>query len=315
MTLHLKPVLALAALTALSVLRAAAQSYTFQTFHVPYPPHNNTHGLAINNRGAIVGSMDFRHRINGYPGSATRGFKRDADGVYEYPIIAPQDNAYVTSVQGINDSGVMVGYCFDLSNNYHGFLYRNGVFTAVDPFGAGSVIVFGINNSGDFVGTYGESGFPINGFVSRSGVIAQVAYPGAQATEPVAIAADGTIVGNVFFDNQPYFFILGPNGNFRRFRIAVAGTDIREVEGINSAAHLIVGFYYDQSNYSHGFTYDYLSQSAADVPDGAEVPVNTLDYPGALYTYVNGVNGSGQIVGQAVTGVGPQLGFVATPAQ
>ena len=298
--------------TILVSLPVVAQTYTFQTFHVPYPPDNGTNGLGINNRGAIVGRMTFRHRINGFPGQAIRGFKHDVDGVYEYPVIAPQDNAYVTETLGINDSGVIVGRCFDTSNNYHGFLYSNGAFTAVDPYGAASVWVTGINNAGDFVGSYGQSYVPTNGFVSRNGVISQVAFPGAQATIPFGIGEDGTTVGTAGTYNATWLFIMGPKGNFRRFRIA--GATIQSAQGVNSEAHLIVGYYYDQSSVEHGFTYDYLSQSAMDVPDGAEVSVNTVDYPGGAFTQIEGVNAKGQIVGSSQLATGPAFAFIGTPA-
>ena len=306
--------LMLTALWLSAAAAAPAQSYTFQTFHVPYPPRNNTYVQAMNNRGAIVGYMDFSHRIHGYLGVADRGFKLDADGVFEYPIIDPNDGIFVTVPTGINDYGVIVGHYGDAQGVYHGFILNNGAFTTVDVNGGPNTWVSGINDSGDFVGEYGTDPlYPENGFVSRGGVISPIAVPGTVATRPFAIATDGTVVGVASYADHDSVFVMGPKSNISTFRIA--GAVIQIPYAINNEVHLIAGTYTDASHGYHGFTYDYLSQAAQNAPDGATVTVNTIDYPGETEMTLNAVNANGTIAGSAITQAsGHFFGFIGTPA-
>ena len=102
--------LARALLPACCWLPLAGQTYTFQTFSVPFPPTNHTYVLGLNNRGAMVGGMQFNRRdSHGNIVTATRGFKRFSGGVFEYPITDPNDADFFTDATGINDSGVIVG--------------------------------------------------------------------------------------------------------------------------------------------------------------------------------------------------------------
>jgi hypothetical protein len=65
-------------------LPLAAQTYSLQAFTVPYAPNYQTIARGINNRGAVVG-----HLFRPHSGGLTRGFKRDANGVFEPPINDP----------------------------------------------------------------------------------------------------------------------------------------------------------------------------------------------------------------------------------
>src|SRR5260370_20998621 len=66
--------------------------------------------------------------------------------------------AVSTRAFGINDKGRVVGRYQDSGGNVHGFLLKNGAFTAIDVPGAtGFTVARGINNSGDIVGNYVDS--------------------------------------------------------------------------------------------------------------------------------------------------------------
>ncbi len=303
-----------AAICLLATAATQAQTYSYQSFNVPHPTKSNTYALSINNRGAVIGSMDFDRYEHGRVGQAVRGFKLDADGVFQYPIIDPNDGLFVTVPTGVNDYGVIVGHYGDAQGVYHGFILNNGAFTTIDINGGPSTWVSGINDSGDFVGEYGTDPLePQNGFISRGGVISAVAVPGATATVPFAIATDGSVVGITGYHNQEWIFVMGPKGNFKRFQIA--GASYQAAYAINNEVHLIAGTYIDTSNGYHGFTYDYLSQAAQDAPDGATVAVNTIDYPGETEMFLTGLNGSGKIAGWAITQAsGRAFGFIGTPA-
>ena len=115
-------------------------------------------------------------------------------------------------------------------------------------------------------------------------------------------------------------FIMGPDGNYKHFRITQFGQSLgawQTATGIDNESHLIIGWYTQNTSYglfTHGFTYDYLSQAARDAPDGAAVTVNTFDYPGAVFVTVpTGINSHGVISGNATTPEG-FCSFIATPA-
>src|SRR5664279_923518 len=127
-------------IVAAGCMSLAAQTYTLQAFHIPYAPNASTYAQGINDRGAVVGRF------------AYRGFKRNADGVFELPIDDPNAGQFTVPF-GINDSGVISGVYFNSSLNVClGFLRDRGVFTDYNAHPGWSTWVMGINNKGDLVG-------------------------------------------------------------------------------------------------------------------------------------------------------------------
>lgn len=271
-------------------LPLAAQTYTLQTFSIPYAPGFSTYALGINNRGAIAGY--FEHWLGG----PFRGFKRDANGVVERPIDDPNAGVPLTVPSGINDSGVIVGYYGANRNFFGGFVLDHGVFTNL-ALGT-STLILGINNAGDFVGF-----FDLHGFVRSNGVVSQIDYPGAVYTYCRGIAADSTIVGDFRAVNyKSYGFIRGPAGQFKAFQISGKFTT---ANGVNNAVHKIVGSY----GKGHGYVYDYITGL-----------VTTVDWPdpNTHQTIVTGINSQGIIVGWAQIkdpqkGLQPPFSFIGTP--
>jgi hypothetical protein len=66
-----------------------------------------------------------------------------------------------TYVQGINSSGVVVGFYIDNPNQEHAFLFEpNGTWSNGDPPGSnGNAKAMAINDAGAFTGTVGSLGF------------------------------------------------------------------------------------------------------------------------------------------------------------
>jgi hypothetical protein len=271
-------------------LPLAAQTYTLQTFSIPYAPGFSTYALGINNRGAIAGY--FEHWLGG----PFRGFKRDANGVVEGPIDDPNAGVPLTVPSGINDSGVIVGYYGATRNFFGGFVLDHGVFTNV-AIGT-STLILGINNAGDFVGS-----FDGHGFVSNHGVVSQIDFPGGGLTSCTGIATDGTIVGDhIDIFHRSHGFLRGPAGQFKAFQISGKFTT---ANGVNNAAHQIVGSY----GKGHGYVYDYITGL-----------VTTVDWPdpNTHQTVITGVNSQGVIVGWAQIkdpqkGLQPPFSFIGTP--
>jgi len=283
----------------------SAQQYTFQRFSVPGQP--GTIANSINNRGAIVGNS-----------TTGQGFKRDANGVFEFPISG--------QLKGINDSGEIAGYYGGQDGNDHGFLLTGGVHgtrTTVDVPPGPWTLIQGINNLGDFAGyTEDINARQYHGFVSIGGVITQIDVPGADGTWVTAIARDSTVVGyyseTINGSQHVYGFVRGPKGNFLRFRVPPGFKTLPQ--GINNEAGVIVGSYGEGKNglvQIHGFVYNYLADLAA--LDGLSanavrtVSAQTVDYPGKHQTYIAGVNAKGVLVGYTVQGVHPVFSFTATP--
>lgn len=277
-------------LLAATSISLTAQTYTLQAFHIPYAPNASTYAQGINNRGAIVGHF------------AYRGFKRDANGVFELPIDDPNAGQFTVPF-GINDSGVISGAYFNSSLHVClGFLRDHGVFTDYNAHPGWNTWVMGINNKGDLVGQIITGNGFKRGFVMLNGVPSGVNYPGGDNTVPFGIAADGTVVGYFLKNGSMQAFMRGPAGHFKALQIP--GAIESQAYGINNASHQIVGLYTTQGQ-THGFVYDYLTNAMTTV-DWPDMAVNT--------TVITGINSNGVIVGWAqAPGRAHAFSFIGTP--
>jgi hypothetical protein len=137
---------------------------------------------SINNRGQIVGS------------AGGHGFL-DSNGTFTF-FDAPQSTAASeASAFGINDSGQIVGSCFNCSGVIDGFLYINGMATAISVPGASETQIYGINNAGQIVGSVLDNGQ--FGLLDSNGVFTLIDIPEVQL---LGINDQGQIVGNDFAD-------------------------------------------------------------------------------------------------------------------
>lgn len=83
--------------------------------------------------------------------SGNSGFLYDATTYtyFNYP------GATSTQAWGINDSGTIAGYYYDVNNDIHSYLYDGTTFTPIDDFpGITGTQVLDINNDGVIVGGY-----------------------------------------------------------------------------------------------------------------------------------------------------------------
>ena len=288
----------------------AAQSYTFEKIQSPKPVPNGTYGQGINSRGEIVGSINFRDKQR----NAWRGFRRYSDGQFEVPIIDPLAQNGATYVQGINDSHVIVGFYIGADGNYHGFLDNGGSFTTFDPQEGASTQIYGINDFGQFVGAFGNfSSLITHGFVNTNGAVTQIDVPDSTSTQVWAIDHAGALAGCSVVEANERAFLRDASGKYILFRPAHSSTSFCAT-GVSSDLGMVVGTYFEKTGSRvHGFVYSYGAAGAS--PDAAtgDVPVTIIDYPGAFFTYVYGINSKGQLSGYASTVAGPPFGFIATP--
>ena len=99
-----------------------------------------------------------------------------------------------TEAGAITPSGVIAGsYFTPADGRQHGFVLRDGVFTAVDVPGAVSTFVGWINAGGDIVGNYNSSfSEPVHGYVFSGGTFTTFDFPSAN---PVCTAGSTHRVG------------------------------------------------------------------------------------------------------------------------
>jgi len=203
-------------------------------------------------------------------------------GLIDYP------RSQVSELDGINDSGRMVGgynnTTIELLLADHGFELKKNTFSTVDYPGALQTEVLGINKSGQMVGDFVDTSGYVHGFKLAGGTYTQLDYPGAKNyTVAWGINSSGEIVG-IYDDpvtaNQTGFLLSG--GTYTS--IVVPGASLTFTEGINKAS-VIVGYYFDNSGNSHGFTWN-------------KGTITTIDYGnGYPNTYLAGINDSGAVVG------------------
>jgi len=263
----------LCSLPALSQDGSPNGTCSFQTLHLP----GNSAGFdsieAINDIGAIVGSIadandqlsrayllfDGKFTPFKFPGSVlttAHDISNHAQIVGEYTDRSGHLHGFVvhsggfqtvdvpgksnTVVEGINDLGDMVGVFVNDTNLgfASSFLRHNGKFTAFSFPGAdpGTTAATGINNSGVIVGSY-EIKFSHHGFMVKNGHFSSIDFPGAAETQVFKISSDGDIVGTYtlpFGVSNGFSFA---NGKFRT--INQPNTSFNEVRGVNSRDQIV----------------------------------------------------------------------------
>ena len=107
-------------------------------------------------------------------------------------------------------------------------------------------------------------------------------YPSASITYPSGINRWGTIVGGaaIMPGDAEFGFIRYSTGGFKKVMVGATGTQLFR----RNSGGATVGAYDGSGGGVHGLL---LNGSA----------FQTIDYPGAKYTYIRGINGSGTMVG------------------
>jgi hypothetical protein len=248
------------------------------------------------------------------------------------PIIFP--GSIGTIAHGNNSLGQIVGEWEDTGGVTHGFIYSAGTYTSFDYPGASGTALYGINNAGDMVGYHDF----LVGFFYKAGT--------GTFTATVGVGED---VNN--FD----FIPIGGGGfletpTSQPSAINYPGTVSNSTISIGfSDAFQIVGYYADQSDVLHGFSYNFINYTTIDAPGyfgtgwrSANTPgdmvgsvsdstglVHAMFYSGGVFTQIdyhptvinhynqaNHINDFGQIVGYSPGAAGQPatIGFLRLPA-
>jgi probable HAF family extracellular repeat protein len=180
---------------------------------------------------------------------------------------------------GIDTAGTIVGQ-YDDKNGTHGFVFSNGVFSALNVPGATKTYAYGISANGrQIVGYDTDQAGQMHGFRLDAAGYTILDVPGAVAA---GINDAGQIVG--FATDQQggqHGFLY--TGGASTTTLDAPGAVATQAMGINYAGQ-IVGSYQDGNQRWHGFLY-------------AGGTFTTLDYPGGTSTYAHKINDTGQIAG------------------
>jgi hypothetical protein len=221
-----------------------------------------------------------------------------------------------TAVEGINNSGTIVGYYTESNADNAGFVDVDGSFTTIsDPSAATGPLtgteVYGINDAGDLWGLYTTADGGAANFVDIGGSFTTIAIPAAAGgIVIVGISADGTVAGNYQTANGSYQSFTWSNGSYTTLIDPAAGGGSGEgtvVQSIN-AGGTIAGFSVTASGDAVGFVYDdgtftNISDPSAGSADGAG-------------TFITSINAAGELAGYDVTdseaSAGLAQGFIDT---
>jgi hypothetical protein len=200
-----------------------------------------------------------------------------------------------TDMQGINNTGWIVGTWKDQGSAFHGFLdtgasSQGGNFTSIDYPGASGTWVIAINDAGLAVGYYqdsnGEHGFIYNAGTGKF-VGGPLDYPGSQGvTAPLGINGDAQLVGWYWDGTQAQGFSYS-NGDYTPMPGACGASAVPE--SINNNDQIVgynnVGYFL---SYDLGITCSAYSAgtSAYSINDAGQVSGTVFDPQNGLVSGV-----------------------------
>lgn len=283
-------------LTAIAICPAAFAQTSFDI-----PGATEIYPITINSSGTVAGYFATTSP-SCCPtfGKDFYGFLRDPAGnITTFSTAAPYPNNSLTVVEGMNNSGTVVGFSYWVGAYNRGFIRSsNGNITVISLSGAiGNTEAWGINDNGDVTGNWFAQNPPFqsHGFiVSGTGgtyISFDVPNPSKSVTtldtDPVSINLSGEVAGTfVDSNNTTHIFLRNAKGHFTTYDIAGSLGII--VTKINDSG-VIGGRYTDASGTEYGFT---------QTTRGKKV-LATFAYPGSttVGTDPNDLNSNGDITG------------------
>ncbi len=274
----------------LSALTLDATSVTFTDYHVVFTENSaiGVPSVAIDDVGDLAGTEFFRSEPN--IGSNDQGFVLPAGSTSLQTLTYP--GATYTEVLGINSAGEVAGFAFFGSGNtavFTGFTEIDGHYSPVAGVAADTMLS-AINNRGDVTGTLGSSPEPGTGFAIINGLVESFVVSGASSsTHPTGINDAGQIVGYTVPGQNPGF-LRNPDGTITLLP-TFANTPQSVPQAINDAGLIVGNYGVPNQDTSAGF----LEAGSTSFSFMA---------PGAIATYLTGINNHNQIVGIALDSSG-----------
>ena len=198
----------------------------------------------------------------------------------------------------INDDGLVTGNYADSDSNERGFVWKDGVLRKVEYPGALYTYLWAVNNHGVAIAYYGDGTTNHTVLYSvESGTWTPLPdIPGYSDNEGYGLNDDGFAVGNAYEINTTVYpsvttsvaWIWNPNTRMYSF-FAVPGSAQYSTapNGINNKGQ-VAGWYADSSGIYHGYIKEYGTYT-------------TIDFPGASYTFPDGLSNTGVLQGQILT--------------
>jgi probable HAF family extracellular repeat protein len=252
-------------------------------------------------------------------------------------------DALVTTVEGINTSGEMVGYYSRMTiGGAVGFTLRDGQFSFFTYPGGDSTFAYGITDSAVVVGTVLMGGAAFQGFTYDGITFKNVVIPGYPFTSADGVNNSGVLTGGATGSGNIAFQLSGTR--FKNVTPPPGGFSAVYATGINNFNHVVgwtagattTGFQYRNGKFKSMEVPGAASTTEAWKINDSDVVVGwyshcaqqgckvsgfasrngkyiTLDYPGAQQTFALGINNAGQIVGSYTLDNTTYHGFVTSP--
>jgi probable HAF family extracellular repeat protein len=166
----------------------------------------------VNDNAAIVGTFSDASGTHGY-------LLRNGT----YTTINDPNAVGLTSAEGINNYGRIVGWYTDSQGIVRAFTLTSGGFRDITIGGSKDTRAFDTNNNGDIVGTYTDPHGLQFSFVRHSnGLVSTVQFPGAVATFARGINDLGWVVGSYQDSNGTQNGFLFQNGTYKKLPLPAA---------------------------------------------------------------------------------------------
>jgi probable HAF family extracellular repeat protein len=237
---------------------------------------NQAHG--INNKGDLVGL----YVGPGAPSGVVYGILA-TPAALKIPATVAATDALSTSIVGVNNSSVMVGFYTDSGGKSHGLMLKGRKVTKIDDPNAraGTTSCQGINSTDQIVGYYEAAGGAAQAFLYSDGTFTDIGPAGAIDSYAESINDSGVIAGTyIDASNVEHAFTFdGSTYN----TIDVPGADNYTYGwGIN-ASGIVTMTWLDANGLYQAASYDGTTFTAINVP-------------GAFGSDAHAINTSGNIV-------------------
>jgi hypothetical protein len=264
------------------------------TFDYPGGDVIQTIPSGINDRGDITG---FYVDSSG----VTRGFVRFAKGTFSAPIVEPNDTVGFTEARGITDQRLICGWYIGSDELAHGYFLDRGVFTEFDVDGANDTIVDGVNDAGDFVGNYSSETVFAAAFSNIEGMTNTIVIPGDRGNSFAnAINRSRQITGGYQFRGHIHGWWQDSDGTVHA-PFDPPHSKATLPFGVNDQGWVVGRFFRNQQDQrEQGFLFQLRTDRFL-----------VFEYPGAVFTSLNGINNDGLICGRYGDGSGLLHGFLA----
>lgn len=295
-------------LAGLLLATAAQAQYTF--IPITYPGADGVQGWGLNTAVRVP--------VNAYgPGMPVDSLVYDFSTGTLTPIPSPGAGLAATALD-INNAGVLVGSYTD-GSAAKGFVLTGGVYDTFWYSGGTATYGRAINSSGLVTGfaelpAGGSAGFLYN---PATGSMTGITFPGATFIIAQGINTAGVVVGSAImtpgsvYAGSPggqYGWVRQPSGTVTFFRVNGLPSRAR---GINDAGQIAGWFNDTAAGDIKGFVVSVPGLSPYET-----IPLATADYiagPGAIQTFIEGINAAGFLSGSLYFADGHSEGFVAVP--